>query len=305
MAFNHDNTLMSKNSCYPHWEQFSPPPPYNPSLNSKPYDFQVLEKEGNDNVKRNYKGEPLYETSNGEEAPSIQSDSSVRIPEKLDMQKIPGYTVYPFNTTSNGKVTSVHAKINNANITISNGQIFSSEPLMLMILDFGLYIWTSSVNENRLLTNKGRSIVDGYNILDFYGKRKKVEAAFNYTNWKTCQICLNELEINGSNNQIRIENNCLDKDCRMKIYGRNNINIDQAKYQNLSIYSSYSTINLNESNTRVFKVTMVGTGSLKGITTMHSVDSTIIGDGELHISITPETKIINKKEFGGGKILFS
>ena len=176
---------MSQYSCYPTNPYYHPPyaniiPPYAYNVNND----QLITETGSEelegpidpSIKTNYKGKVLYKISDGDcDSIHKQHNYGKVINEKFIEEKIPGYVNYPFNTQSSDIIDNVQMKINNTILTIQEGNIISNKPVMLEIHNRKLMIWTTDITERRRLTTKGSSVIDGYKMLDFNGKKVNID----------------------------------------------------------------------------------------------------------------------------------
>ncbi len=273
-------------NCYPlNSNDISPPPYCDPK------------------IKINHKGHILYKISEGHDNIHDQPNTANNRPiqERLINPKKTGYSQYPFNTKSKTNISSIFAKIKDTNIKIENGRLISDKPVMVMIADRSLLVWTTEVYERRILSNKGNSILSGYKINNFYGKSIDVEYKFEYNHWNISPVHLSNFEISGNNHTIVFDRCHIHDHLEIKIHGKNSLILPKNSYKSLKINSTQSTINLNNSDTELFKVNLEGNGTIHGIFCSKKLIANIVGDSDLVVHVDNNTDI-NKTEFGGAKI---
>ena len=146
----------------------------------------------------------LYWTTEGRTINYQQPGFRTKDHEKVIGDNIIGFNVYPFNTQSTIDISSIEMKLDNVEMHISNNEIISNKPICIEVCVDRLCVWNTDIKENRLLTTKGNSIVDGFDLLCFNGDRKKVTHKFNYTKWNLSNLKLSNFIVRGNGSSLTI-----------------------------------------------------------------------------------------------------
>lgn len=243
----------------------------------------------------------FYNTSVGDSSHFVQHDTKSESFTNFINDNIDGLVDYPFNTNSDyGTINNLNIFLNNTTLVITKNSLVANKPIMIEIRDKSLYIWSGVYLENKILNNKGSSIVDGYKVNDFDGKRIKVIKMFEYTKWNICKLSLSNIFIKGENNNFSIEDNIYNSDVSIKLTGLNhtftsipvNLNI-------LNIITTFNNIDFSNSIVNNLKIEQ-NNGVLKGLIVNVMADLLII-EGNIYLKKNGDITI-EQKIHGLGKI---
>lgn len=244
----------------------------------------------------------LYHTTDGRTINYQQHGFRFKNQEKIIFDNLPGFNSYPFNTQSSTNIKYIEMKLNNVEMNISKNEIICNKPICIEVCVDRLYIWNTEIEENRSLTTKGGSIIDGYNLLCFDGTRKKVNYNFNYTKWNLSNLYLSSFILKGNNSNITINGECFDSNCILKLYGKNNIKITPKNFDFLELYSTHNYIDLTYSNVNNINIEMEGNGTINGLKVNNNGNIKLVGNGNIYLKSDEKTNI-EKKIYGIGKII--
>ena len=161
--------------------------------------------------------------------------------------------------------TNLDLKLENTTVTITGSKISSSEPIFIEFANSTLRIWNIRQTPNHIVSTKGNTYLDGYNMLDFNNNSIKSAHHYDYKEWNLIKMYpIKSLILHGNSNKIRLDP-ILDTNTEIKIYGTNDIDISKEKYSHLSIYNTHSLINFNHSDCESLEFETKGNGKISNL----------------------------------------
>lgn len=234
-----------------------------------------------------------------------QPNPGIPEPEKFAIDNQTSQILYPFNVKSyTSPITKMELKINNTTLRISNFSVWADKPIFIEYAQNVLYVWNCSYTENFIISNKGNTTMDGYILKDFNDNDRKAIQKFEYYSWNLPLSKLSNIVIRGNNNTIifpdaNIFNNQLD----LKINEKNSINLPKKSYDNLKVFTTYTSINFNDSICENAHIEMEGDGSINHLLINKSADLRLVGPGYMHLTKNPFATV-KEERFGQGKIVW-
>ena len=229
-------------------------------------------------------------------------------PEKVIADGVIGSVGYPFNTYCSNKICTVKMKLSNNNLRITHNSVESIQNIFVEVRDNTLYIWSSEFKVNRQLTTKGDSIVDGFNIHNFDGKRVKVGYMYDQRRWSVGPLELTNLELRGTGNTVTITDNIFDQNtANISVYGDNIFNVNGGGYlKSLKFVSIYNTniTRFDQFQVDDLDIELQGSGKIDGLEVVNTANVKIIGGGTVMLKAGADVKV-NKTIFGTGKLEIS
>ena len=329
--------MFNNNHCYPNYPNY----PYVPPIRSNPIKINYLNVDTNfpqnfppnppnspnpdvdcsyiygqqlqaipsynpySNLKIDDSKDKHYKTTQGDVSVNIQPDNKKVVGEKILNDSEKGFEFYPYNTRCESKITSINLNVNNTTIHLSKNMISSDKNILIDVKDNCLCVWTTVFSENRKLTTNGSSVVDGYRMLDFEGKNVKVDNEFKFISWNLNNVYLDNLIIKGNNNIVNVDSDLYNdnKNVNYKIYGKNTVNFSKYDYDSVNIFSTYSSINFDNSNMDSIHIEMEGNGQIDNLFVQKSLNVKLVGEGKISVNKDSKCKVF-EEIFGGGQIYY-
>ena len=244
--------------------------------------------------------------TNGQTIFHTQTSSSTPEAEIIIPDNIQPTSRYPFNVETAG-IEKIEIKLENTALDITDSYIISNKPIFIKCVGNRLYIWNAQSYPNNIISTKGTTYIDGYNILDFDNTNIKSAFAYDEKSWPVPKMNpIQNLIFSGNSNTINLNQDFAD-DISMKFFGENNICVGKnsvKNYNNLNIYITYSTIHFFNIFCNNLKLQIKGNGEIRKLNVNISADINIIGSSCLLLNSPPDI-IYKESIIGTGKVIWN
>jgi hypothetical protein len=224
----------------------------------------------------------------GQTVRHTQPGSVIPNPEVLLQDGTNKANAYPFECNSTN-ITQIETKLENTALTINPNQIIADKPILFQCIGQILRIWNYSDTPNNVISNKGNTYTDGYNILDF--DNNPIKSAYQYVqkNWTINNSLLQNFSLKGNNNTLYV-NQKLSNNFSLNILGENSIHFDvSSEFNDLNISTTHGLIDFRDSNCNNLKLELKGIGLIKNLTVRQKSHITLIGPSVLTLNKKKDT----------------
>lgn len=209
---------------------------------------------------------------------------------------------YPFSLECTGRIMNINIKTNNINITISEGLLVTDSPVLVEIRNNTLNIWTPTYFPNKVLNNKGKSVINGYKVDNYDGKRIKIKNKFEINQWNLFPLEVDTFIVKGKYNVITIKHNIFGNKVSMKVSGENNIlSVCPIHLTNADIFTTCNDIDFSESTVDNLMLEQAN-GNFKGLHILKRL-VIIMTQGQARLKVDDNTDI-SQTIHGHGTISF-
>ena len=219
---------------------------------------------------------------------------------------------YPFNTHYTGYINELFIKADNTSIKLNiynkdNNQykIEADKDILFEIKGSSLYIWLAEHAEHKILTTKGQSIMEGYDVIKYDGTKIKTITPHGCPVWHTNNIELNKIEFRGEKSSLYFDSYVFTEcgDINIKILGNNNVHIEESIFDSLSLFTTNSIIDFHGTKTKMADICIEGNSKVKGIECTDLIKCNIVGPSTVYIKISDECKTY-EEIYGDGRVFY-
>lgn len=212
-------------------------------------------------------------------------------------------TTYPYDL-SQSNISILEIKLESTILTIKPDQIIADKPILIQTLGSTIRIWNYVSSPNYVISDKGVTYIDGYNMLDWDANPIKITNNFGQSTWTIHELNLiNNFNLVGSNNKIFLDVG-LESILSVNVMGLNTVDFNKPiNALKVDMSMNHSTINFHGCVCDHFKLIIKGTGSIVGLTTTKTANINIVGPVVLTLNKTSDT-IVDTNVVGTGKIIW-
>jgi len=210
-------------------------------------------------------------------------------------------STFCFSCVSDNPISDIVVKGNGLILNVETGCIRSNVPVLLNYSVGKLRVWNAEYKEEYSLLTTGKSVLSGMNVLNFDGKRVKVDKKFMVTNWKVDITNLKSFVVNGKSNNVSLNNLKYNNLCDIFVHSdKNKLNINGGVFGSLNLSCYYGDVTMSGCSCEYMNCALTGNGFINHLNS-EKISINITGGGVVYVDDLDT--VVTENIYGLGKVI--
>ena len=211
------------------------------------------------------------------------------------------FNSFSFSCSDGNPISEIVVKGNGLILNVEKDCIRSNVPVLLDYSVGKLRVWNAEYKEEYSLLTTGKSVLSGINVLDFDGKRVKVDKKFMITNWKVDMTDLKSFVVNGKSNSVSLNDLKYNNLCDIFVHSdKNKLNINGGVFGSLNLSCYYGDVSMSGCSCEYVNCALTGNGFVNHLDSKKT-SINVTGGGAVYVDDL-ET-VVTENIYGLGKVI--